>query len=71
MAAIFDPAAGEVRVYKDGAVETIPFLSPDASTDPLRIGHTRWGSYFKGMIEEPVIFQRVLTVEEINQLFNQ
>jgi RHS repeat-associated protein len=74
IAAVFDPAKGEIRFYWNGQRQVIPVLSYDASSNPIAIGRnslSQYQEYFAGAIDEvrvydrPIAWQRVAELAEI------
>ena len=68
--------ANQLRLYKDGVLkDTDVFLTgtfavtPADGTAPLRIGTRDFASYFNGAIDDLVIYNRVLTPAEVQQLY--
>lgn len=75
-------AADEIRWYKDGVLKDVDsflgapyFANPQDGTAPLRIGTraastSTSASYFLGAIDDVLIYDRVLTATEVQQLHN-
>jgi len=65
--------SGSLRIYIDGVNRTDSgkgnISSIFASTEPLFIGQENSGSYFNGLIDDVRICNRVLSAEEIQQLY--
>jgi hypothetical protein len=51
VAAVYDPSAGNIKVYKNGQPNTVTFLSYDTNDENLRLGNDSFGS-FDGIIDE-------------------
>jgi hypothetical protein len=65
---------GAIRIYVNGVEEGVPCHASDVSkTDNnLKIGSYDWGygaNYFKGSIDDVMIFDRRLSPEEIQQIY--
>jgi hypothetical protein len=67
VAAVFDPAAGTVRFYKNGAEAVIRELGYDKSTGNVTIGgRTPAGAgCFEGAIDEVRVYRRALSADEV------
>ena len=67
VAAVFDPAAGTVRFYKNGAEAVIRELGYDKSTGNVTIGaRTPEGAgSFDGAIDEVRVYRRALSADEV------
>ncbi len=70
IAATFDDAADEVKLYVDGSAETFTSTySPSANTERLIIGNSYYsGEGFDGQIDDVRIYDRVLATSEIAAL---
>jgi len=64
-----------IRFYVDGVLQgTQPFTTPVNNTRPMNIGYS-WGGgapqrFFDGQVDEVEIFNRALSVAEIQSMFN-
>jgi len=59
------------KIYLDGTQVASGTKSWTSSEDLILIGQRDFGNYMDGVIDEPRIFTRVLTGEEIVRLYNQ
>lgn len=71
VACTFDDAADTLRFYVDGAFAyglhcDTPLGTADSS---LRIGSSHWGDAYKGALDQLAIFDRALTADEIEELY--
>lgn len=67
----FTVIEGDVKVYVDGFQAYTGSNFPDVFTDEqgtFSLGVNWWDTAFKGMIDEVMVYERVLTVEEIEAL---
>lgn len=67
-------AANEIKWYKNGVLKDTDTLSgynivPQNGTAPLRVGTRDFNSYFKGAIDNLLVYNRVLSQEEVTLLF--
>src|SRR5205807_1493835 len=79
IAATFDVATQQIRIYVNGAetplsTEVGQTVNPISdSTTPVLIGaikpNTPFG-FWKGLIDEPSLYSRALTADEIRAIFN-
>ncbi|WRQ83303.1 LamG-like jellyroll fold domain-containing protein [Streptomyces sp. MUM 178J] len=72
LAAVYDAAAGEIRLYVNGRLQgTDGVGSPWDASGPLQIGRVLWRGdytdYFNGSIDEVAAWQRALLPDEIAQ----
>lgn len=73
--ATVDVAANNMKWYKNGELRDTDTLSgfgitPQNGTAPLRVGTRDFGSYFKGGIDNILIYNRVLSAPEVTQIYN-
>jgi hypothetical protein len=79
--AVADMRTDTITLYKNGVLKKqVPFMNsvynihPQNGTSPVRVGTLDPGardtSFFKGAIDNISIYNRALSVAEINQLFN-
>ena len=71
VAAVFDPRAGNVRFYKNGAETVLSGIAHGKTNNTIAIGHNPsplFREYFKGIVEDVRIYQRPLSAEEIRLL---
>ena len=73
---VYDPTAGEVRLYLDGELVASELTTPGpfTSANPLCIGayDNNCDSYeFVGNLDEVVVFKRALTSSEVKKLFTR
>jgi hypothetical protein len=70
----YDADAKEVRLYKNGVVDTVynSVYVGDMSNDlPLHIGHAQtWNGYFGGSLGNVMVYDRALSPEEVRQIYN-
>ncbi|MFD5319637.1 LamG domain-containing protein [Streptomyces sp. NPDC127098] len=73
LAGTYDPATQELYFYVNGRLAGAVTLTTGSwsATGPLQIGRYQWAGiyqhYFRGVIDEVAVWQRVLTAEEIAQ----
>jgi hypothetical protein len=67
VAAVFDPAAGTVRFYKNGAEAVVRELGYDKSAGKVTIGARtpEGGGCFDGAIDEVRVYKRALSADEV------
>ncbi|MFI6927777.1 LamG-like jellyroll fold domain-containing protein [Nonomuraea spiralis] len=73
LAGVYDAAAGKIRLYVDGLLNAeAAFTSTWDAAGSVEIGRTKvngsFNSYFKGTIDDVRVFDRALTVAEIQAL---
>jgi hypothetical protein len=71
VAAVFDPATGAVRFYKDGQETHVRYLAYDTSVNPVVLGdHAagRWEYFYEGQIDEVRVYERALSAEQIREI---
>jgi hypothetical protein len=73
--ATVDVAANTIKWYKNGSLRDTDTLSgfsitPENGTAPIRLGTRDFASYFRGAIDNLLIYDRVLSAFEVNQLYN-
>ncbi len=77
VAGVFDAAAGQMRLYLNGALAATQALPagfvPWTATGPLAIGRVKWhgflGDYFAGSVSDVQAYSRVLTAAEISGVY--
>lgn len=72
VAVTFDYATGEMTLYKDGVQvdqETVPALLRDVADNSVLIGAMEYLSNWDGSIDEPRIYDRVLSPEQISAMY--
>ena len=69
--ATFD--GGQMKLYIDGVLTNFVDNSRLIATNPnpILIGKSGWGEYFKGLIDQLRIYDRALTQAEITELYNE
>ena len=73
VAGVIDPAAGVMQVYLNGQVVASRATGGPlvANTVPLTIGSTPLGGFgFKGLVDEPTVYNRALSAIEIQSVVN-
>jgi hypothetical protein len=75
--AVIDSAADTITWYKNGVQkDQDPFhnsqynITPQNGTSPMRIGTKDFNSYFAGALDNLLIYNRALTLTEIQQIYN-
>jgi hypothetical protein len=70
IAATFDDASDEVRLYLDGSevLSTTTTVSPTPNTEDLQIGRSQHGEYWGGKLDDIRIYDRVLSAAEVADL---
>jgi concanavalin A-like lectin/glucanase superfamily protein len=73
LAAVYDPRAGQLRLYVDGVLMALtPYSGGWQAGGPLEIGRARWGGwlvdYWNGSIDDVRVYQGALTDDEIYAL---
>ena len=71
LAATFDNATSEVKLYVDGALvhsDTLGF-NPAAVTADLSIGRSPIGEYWRGLLDDVRMYNSVLTASEIADIY--
>ena len=66
---------GAIKWYKNGTLRDTDTLSgynitPKNGNAPVRVGTRDFNSYFKGAIDNLLIYNRVLSAAEVMQLYN-
>jgi len=72
VAAVFDPAMGEVRFYKNGQEGLVHDLYYGVNNNPILLGDNpgyREGP-FEGKIDEVQIYERALSAEQIQEIYH-
>ncbi|MEU3188136.1 LamG domain-containing protein [Streptomyces sp. NPDC006923] len=73
---VYDLDAGQIRLYVNGFLRsTQPFTTPWLATGPVMLGAapyaTGTGGFFKGDVDDARMYDRVLSDEEVKNLFYQ
>lgn len=71
--AVYDKPNNAIKIYKNGVLKkTSTFssysITPQNGSAPLRVGTRDFANYFKGVLDELRIYNRVLTQSEITSL---
>jgi len=72
----YDDSTGDTALYVDGNLEnsttnTLGVIDPKAEINIGRNGYSGGTSYFDGSIDEPMIFNRALSENEIKRIYNR
>lgn len=77
LVAVVDSAADTITWYKNGAQrDQDPFhnspyhITPVNGTSPMRVGTKDFNSYFAGAIDNILVYNRALSLTEIQQIYN-
>ncbi|MEO3885197.1 LamG-like jellyroll fold domain-containing protein [Nonomuraea sp. B5E05] len=73
---VYDSVAQEIKLYVNGVLQgTTPFATPWNATGPMLIGagdhDARIRSFFSGEIDDVRVFDRIVTEEEVEELFTR
>lgn len=76
LVAVYDYTNNQIKLYKNGVLKDTDTFSgysivPANGTAPFRIGTRDFGSYFEGAIDDVRVYDRALSVSEINSLYNE
>ncbi|WP_343955233.1 LamG-like jellyroll fold domain-containing protein, partial [Nonomuraea longicatena] len=76
LVALYDAAAGKIRIYIDGALSAETDYSPTGTVTggPFRIGSDKTafrGHLLQGSLDDMRVYQRALTVREIKDLYGE
>ncbi|WP_431930027.1 LamG-like jellyroll fold domain-containing protein [Nonomuraea jabiensis] len=73
---VYDSVAKNIKLYVNGKLEaTTAFTTPWAANRPVHLGVTSYdgglGNFFSGEMDDVRLFDRIITPEEIGDLFTQ
>jgi hypothetical protein len=71
VAAVFEPARGRIRFYRNGQERVISRIGYDTSDNPVVIGDNAgpWENFFEGRIDEVQVYSRPLSAEEVRAIY--